>query len=672
MRALPARYNAARASLRASRARTQDFIAAASAGNAADSHTDEGFAATIYPGIKEALPNSTLSAATDPDPFYGFIQNRTLWANPNFPDLPDLTATADEATRLHDAVVATGMDRVGPSSNVIVVGSATQGASIAALRESRFSNLGSDLLAVGENVVTFSGVEQGTSLSSPQIAGLASYLWLLSPALRAQPSAATVGAIIANTGVGATGNEVLDAYATVLSLDEAELPTPASAPVRLAILDVNDDGKFDESDLELFVAQYLDANGNPLEPTVPDYGRFDLNGDGFTGGSGTARFDLDRTGSTRFGATAYASDTQQQIEGRSVAFDENALTDMQILCYYAYSSLYTGDVAARAQLVGRCAGPQVKVTPASVTLNAGQTQPFAAQVVGAQDVRVTWAVDGVIGGDASAGTISDTGEYIAPAASGSHTVRATSVEDPSAFGEASVTVRVAACAGTNVLGYILATSDKIVDPDPVSGQTQLTNSLTSSASSSSISVAYGRAQMSAEASDIGTRGESNGVSGGGAVAQGQFEDEVIIVPTDPTLAGTPASVAVSFRVTASPRVSGDRALAAWHAHVSFPFALDAGGGLSTVPGQAQGDLSGGTYSLSGALTLGRPTVIVGLVSASVGTACATGEPCPSGLTGAASIEMSFDWQGMRVTDSQGNAIGFSVCSASGTNWASHQ
>src|SRR5258708_36110192 len=35
---------------------------------------------------------------------------------------------------------------------------------------------------------------------------------------------------------------VIDAYATILSLDQATLPTTNSAPVRLAILDANNDG----------------------------------------------------------------------------------------------------------------------------------------------------------------------------------------------------------------------------------------------------------------------------------------------------------------------------------------------------------------------------------------------------------------------------------------------
>ena len=43
------------------------------------------------------------------------------------------------------------------------------------------------------------------------------------------------------------------------------------------------------------------------------------------------------------------------IEDEEVEFDENALTDNDILCYYAYSSLYTGDTTERKKLMeGRC------------------------------------------------------------------------------------------------------------------------------------------------------------------------------------------------------------------------------------------------------------------------------------------------------------------------------
>lgn len=436
--------------------RWDDFFAAASAGN----NRDE-LGARIYPGLGVARYNSALTTAEESDPLFGFIQDTRLWKS-TLADaaLPDLTATSDQVARLRADLVHDGLDQVGASTNSLVVGSTKQGATFADLRLSAFSGSQADVAAVGENIATFSPgtAVAGTSFSTPQVAGLASYLWLLSNDLRSEPASVTREAIVENARLVALAGPVVDAYATVLSLDAEELPTPASAPVRLAILDVNNDGRFDESDIATFLAHFLDGQGNPVEPATADYSRFDLNGDGFTGGSRTESFDLDRIGSTQFGATKYSSAVSQQIEGQAISFDANALTDMEILCYYAYSALYTGDTAARAQLVGGCAGVRVRVTPGGVALTPGQSQQFTAQVTGAQDVMVTWAIDGVNGGNSNVGTVSDAGLYTAPS-TGTHTVRATSVADPRGFGEATVTVRAAGSVRvvrTSAFGHAVA------------------------------------------------------------------------------------------------------------------------------------------------------------------------------------------------------------------------
>jgi hypothetical protein len=57
-------------------------------------------------------------------------------------------------------------------------------------------------------------------------------------------------------------------------------------------------------------------------------------------------------GSTQYGATLYTDDVEQTIEGETIKFDENNLNDLQILCYYAYSDLYTGDTIERENLLG--------------------------------------------------------------------------------------------------------------------------------------------------------------------------------------------------------------------------------------------------------------------------------------------------------------------------------
>jgi serine protease len=87
----------------------------------------------------------------------------------------------------------------------------------------------------------------------------------------------------------------------------------------------------------------------------------------------------------------------------------------------------------------------IGVSPTSVTLEAGAgIQLFAATVTNVQSsAGVTWLVDGVVGGNATIGTISSGGLYAAPAAVPSPsavTVTATSVEDSTKSATAQVTI----------------------------------------------------------------------------------------------------------------------------------------------------------------------------------------------------------------------------------------
>jgi len=88
----------------------------------------------------------------------------------------------------------------------------------------------------------------------------------------------------------------------------------------------------------------------------------------------------------------------------------------------------------------------VGVAPAAVSLQAGQSQAFAATVGGSPNPAVTWTVV-----EAGGGGISAAGTYTAPAGSGTYHVRATSVAEPSAWGQATVTV-------TAVAGVTIAVS----------------------------------------------------------------------------------------------------------------------------------------------------------------------------------------------------------------------
>ena len=229
------------------------------------------------------------------------------------------------------------------------------------------SNTGGTIAAVGTDVHShrfgsLAGDKTGTSMASPQVAGLAMYLWSIAPDLTAPQLR---GAIVATArpalpnGAGGCGTPVasaprLDAYAAVLSLDRPQALTPASAPVRMAILDRNGDDKFDEADLELF------SDAARADAGARDHSRSDLNGDGFAGGTGTAPLDLGLIGSARGGAPLLET-VRQGIEGVSVEFDETAVTDIQALCFYAYSDLYKGSPDERVSLLEpreRCGAEQ--------------------------------------------------------------------------------------------------------------------------------------------------------------------------------------------------------------------------------------------------------------------------------------------------------------------------
>jgi hypothetical protein len=87
-------------------------------------------------------------------------------------------------------------------------------------------------------------------------------------------------------------------------------------------------------------------------------------------------------------------------------------------------------------------GTTVTVSPSSASVHIGYPQSFAATVAGASG-GVTWSVNNTAGGNATVGTIDGNGQYLAPAAVPSPnvvTVRATSVNSPTASGTASVTV----------------------------------------------------------------------------------------------------------------------------------------------------------------------------------------------------------------------------------------
>jgi hypothetical protein len=222
---------------------------------------------------------------------------------------------------------------------------------------SPLSNRNGTIAAVGEDVFSHlfgaqAGNNSGTSMASPEVAGLATFLWSIEPTLTAPQMrdlmVATARPALPNDS-GGCGTDVpssprLDAYTAALGLDQAAAPTKQTAQVRYAIVNFDGDDTFDEDDLESF--------SNVSRPTAGDrdWSRQDLNGDGFTGGTEKAPLDLDPSGTPVRGAPKLEK-IHQEIEGVSVEFDEASVTDMQALCYWAYSGLYEGSEDERADLL---------------------------------------------------------------------------------------------------------------------------------------------------------------------------------------------------------------------------------------------------------------------------------------------------------------------------------
>lgn len=101
---------------------------------------------------------------------------------------------------------------------------------------------------------------------------------------------------------------------------------------------------------------------------------------------------------------------------------------------------------------GNAQGTDVVVTPDPARVAPSGTQQFAAAVTGTANTSVTWTIREAPAG----GAIGSTGLYTAPSTTGTFHVRATSVADPTVYGEAVVTVSSAppstGVSGLHVVG----------------------------------------------------------------------------------------------------------------------------------------------------------------------------------------------------------------------------
>jgi hypothetical protein len=110
----------------------------------------------------------------------------------------------------------------------------------------------------------------------------------------------------------------------------------------------------------------------------------------------------------------------------------NATTNYSLTCTGAGGS---ANATATVSITNTSA---FATTPRVATLTLSQSQQFTAAVTGGG--AATWSVDGIVGGNASVGTISSSGLYAPPSTPGTHNVLATSVADPTKSGAAVAAV----------------------------------------------------------------------------------------------------------------------------------------------------------------------------------------------------------------------------------------
>jgi hypothetical protein len=189
----------------------------------------------------------------------------------------------------------------------------------------------------------------GSQAAAAQVAGLAAYLLALRPSL----INTDLKEILQQSFDYSPTTGIIDGYLAVQRLDQSI----SNAPVRKVLLDIADgsgeggtNGKFDEWDIVAFLEEFEFYENQRLNNgAAPDYSAFDLNGDGFTGGAQfVTRFDLDVVNPAVYG------NVNLEIDSTMRTFNENLVSDLDILCYYANTALYEGDLTLRDSLMVNC------------------------------------------------------------------------------------------------------------------------------------------------------------------------------------------------------------------------------------------------------------------------------------------------------------------------------
>jgi hypothetical protein len=182
--------------------------------------------------------------------------------------------------------------------------------------------------------------------------------------------------------------------------------------------------------------------------------------------------------------------------------------------------------ASASVVIQAAASVSVSVSPASAQVATNGSQQYSATVVGSTNASVTWAVTGAGCSGSACGTVSQSGLYRAPANAPNPptvTIKATSVADPAASGQATATI---------VTGQALTISPTSAVVK-LGGQVQFTASLKGSTS--------------------GVVNWSISGSGCAGIACGSIDSTGLY--TAPKTAPTPPTVAVTATLLSNPAIS---------------------------------------------------------------------------------------------------------------------
>jgi len=116
----------------------------------------------------------------------------------------------------------------------------------------------------------------------------------------------------------------------------------------------------------------------------------------------------------------------------------------------------TTKTASATVTVAALPAVSIQLSQTSVTMLAGAQQQFTVVVQCTSNTAATWAVDTVVGGNSTVGTVTPAGLYTAPSQAGMHTVTATSVADPTKTASALVTVQQIISVTPSMAGVVTA------------------------------------------------------------------------------------------------------------------------------------------------------------------------------------------------------------------------